>query len=411
VKTNFLLSLALVLLVSSSAGAYSVSTTNSGFLVRWSSNILQYELDADGTSSITNGSDLQAVRAGAASWNPVGCSSVAVTEVGTTTINTTVITEGQLDGHNVVVWIEGNRWSFGSLVLGVTAPVFDNIGRVVEADIAFNGTARWATNGGNGIDVESVAVHELGHFVGLQHVLDGNTLSDPPTMSPALLPRLQGRTLSMDDELGACFLYPAGTFVCAINADCPRVVDVDQNGKEFYSGQLTCAAGQCDALVASGSAGGPLGSPCRNTGECEMGLVCVDSGARGAICSRLCDLGMAGCPMNYACMPLPASEMGACLAESPPPVTTGKGGTAGTQDPLCLCDNGPSCDEGCGCDSDCGACSCDSSTACDATCSCDPECQGGGGGCAAIDAPLPKSLALIALLPMLAFWRKRKRVV
>jgi hypothetical protein len=82
---------------------------------------------------------------------------------------------------------------------------------IVERDVAFNGSGAvsWSTaggtNGGGPADVETVALHELGHVLGLLH-----EDSVPAVMKSGGDPSIVRRTLLADDEDGVRFLYPAG---------------------------------------------------------------------------------------------------------------------------------------------------------------------------------------------------------
>ena len=137
--------------------------------------------------------------------------------------NVTVLTGNSPDGVNSLVWIEDDNWSLGKWVLGVTGPIITQDGSLVEADIAFNGLhLTWTTDGNGGTDLESVAVHEIGHMFGMQHNLGPYNWAEPPTMTPNIQPKLKSRTPEWDDQMCACFTPKAGFGIANRIASVPR---------------------------------------------------------------------------------------------------------------------------------------------------------------------------------------------
>ena len=113
-------------------------------------------------------------------------------------------------------------------VLGATTFLYDDeTGELIEADIFFNSTFEWSTAAGGDpdrFDLESVAVHEIGHFLGLGHSAIGETeigpeggrrvLGSGAVMFPISLGRgsIVDRELQPDDVAGVSDLYPDGNF-------------------------------------------------------------------------------------------------------------------------------------------------------------------------------------------------------
>lgn len=113
-------------------------------------------------------------------------------------------------------------------VLAATSfDVDDDTGELMEADIFFNSFFEWSTAvGGDAarFDLESVAVHEIGHLLGLGHSAIGETelrpeggrrvLGSGAVMFPISIGRgaIADRVLQPDDIAGISDLYPEGNF-------------------------------------------------------------------------------------------------------------------------------------------------------------------------------------------------------
>ena len=125
-------------------------------------------------------------------------------------------------------------------VLGATGFVIDTLtGEIVESDIFFNSAFAWSTAAAgdpNAFDLESVAVHEIGHFIGLGHSALGETelrpeggrrvLGSGAVMFPIAFGRgnTLDRELQPDDIAGVSDLYPASGFTDRTGTARGRVV-------------------------------------------------------------------------------------------------------------------------------------------------------------------------------------------
>lgn len=113
-------------------------------------------------------------------------------------------------------------------VLGATSFIVDvTTGEILESDVFFNSAFPWSTASAgepSRFDLESVALHEMGHFIGLAHSALGETellsegrrsvLASGSVMFPIAFGRgnILDRELQPDDIAGVSDLYPDGRF-------------------------------------------------------------------------------------------------------------------------------------------------------------------------------------------------------
>jgi hypothetical protein len=136
--------------------------------------------------------------------------------------------------------------------LGATTFQIDSAtGAIVESDIFLNSTFDWsvASNGdATRFDVESIIVHELGHFLGLGHSALGETqpragggrtvLAKRAVMFPIAYPRgnIDDRTIEADDIAGITDIYGSGSVQSQRGAIAGRVT---LNGAGVYGAHVT----------------------------------------------------------------------------------------------------------------------------------------------------------------------------
>ena len=117
------------------------------------------------------------------------------------------------DGQNIVGW----RQLVGRNARKVLAATYiwdDGNGTILEADIVYNTSHNWAINTvigvgttecGTDFDVQAIGTHEIGHFIGLNHVS-----SEDATMAPtAAKGELKKQTLTPGDVMGANVVVPS----------------------------------------------------------------------------------------------------------------------------------------------------------------------------------------------------------
>ena len=177
-----------------------------------------FRLHAEGSEDVVDGTDLEALERAFRTWNGVTGSALRFTRGPDVTSATTFA-----DGEFPVFWTESSTiltqgtaaFDDDVNIAGALAVAFvyrttsgPAIGDIVDANIAFNGAEfAWTTDPAaepSRYDIESVAAHEIGHALGLDH---------SPVASATLYPRIGAgralsRSLSGDDLAGLRRLYP-----------------------------------------------------------------------------------------------------------------------------------------------------------------------------------------------------------
>lgn len=133
-------------------------------------------------------------------WNDEGGSQFQWVYSGQSSANS--ISTG--DGHNVIYSDPGN----GGSTLAETW-CSSSGGNIRGWDMRFyDGDHTWSISPSSGqFDLEGVAVHELGHALGLGHSTDGSATMFPSTSSGQA--SMQLRSIENDDKAGVQFLYGA----------------------------------------------------------------------------------------------------------------------------------------------------------------------------------------------------------
>lgn len=187
--------------------------------VKWPDAPIRYFVNERDIAGVTAADFRAAIGRAAATWQAVPGARLRFEEQGFTTAAPV-----GLDGRNTLGFQDRPDLD---RVLGSTSLLLDaSTGALVEADIFFNTRFQWsvAPQGEAGrVDVESVVLHELGHFIGLGHSAIGETegaagggrrvLGSGAVMFPiALTPgSTADRVLQGDDEAGAQDLYGDGS--------------------------------------------------------------------------------------------------------------------------------------------------------------------------------------------------------
>lgn len=232
--THFVLAMVLALGSPTPAGAYQTFGIQAGsnvVVVKWRTLPVRYYVTDRGTSDVTSTQFRDTASRAFTTWQNVSTAQVSAQFVGFTSAEPT-----DEDGQNTLGF---QTRADLERVLGTTSFLFDDsTGELIEADIFFNAAFPWsvAASGEAGkFDLESIILHETGHFFGLGHSALGETqllgsggrqvIAAEAVMFPiAFAPgNTLDRTPFADDIAGMSQLYPRSGFSAASGSITGRV--------------------------------------------------------------------------------------------------------------------------------------------------------------------------------------------
>jgi len=178
---------------------------------KWPTTTVRFVIQKNGSDDVLDKSDESALRLAFRSWEQVPDSFVRFSEDTFADASRTDYTANDI---HLVMWDEDSSsglFPAGSNVIALTPILASTVdGTILDADIVFNGELRFTTDPGqqaSRFDVQAVATHEVGHFIGFDH--SGGTFSTMFSSIPS--GSTYCRSLERDDAAGAAMLYGTGS--------------------------------------------------------------------------------------------------------------------------------------------------------------------------------------------------------
>ena len=213
----------LVVAVPSPALAYlkfGYDVNGTPFTLKWTKTPVRYYVTAASVSGVSATQMQEAVGRAFATWQAVPTASISY-EFGGFTRDL----PGEDDGRSTLGFLE--QPDLDRVLASTSFLIDDATGELIESDIFFNSAFPWsvASAGERGRwDLQSIALHEIGHMSGLGHSAIGETdiaatggrrvISTGSAMFPIAVGSgdITGRTLQADDIAGISDLYPDNGF-------------------------------------------------------------------------------------------------------------------------------------------------------------------------------------------------------
>ena len=260
-KRAWALSLAAALILGQPAPAFAylkfgVPIRGQQVTLKWVQTPVRYFVSNTGVAGVTATDFQNAIGRAYSTWQAVPTASIAYQLAGVTAAS-----PGSDDGSSVLGF--RSRPDLDRVLASTSFLIDSSTGALIESDIFFNSAFPWsvAAAGEPGrFDLESIALHEIGHFSGLGHSALGETeligtggrrvVSSEAVMFPIAFTSgsVAGRTLKADDIAGISDLYPDGDFNTTDGSLSGRVT---KDGKPLFGAHVVAVNAATGLMVGN----------------------------------------------------------------------------------------------------------------------------------------------------------------